>query len=86
MARALQPAGAIYFAMGGADVSRIMAHPLSMIGSNGLAHDVWPHPRLWGTIARVFGHYVRQRRLMSLELVINKMTGLSAHRFWPEEQ
>ena len=81
LAQALQPAGAIYFAMDEADVSRIMAHPLTMIGSDGLAHDVQPHPRLWGTFPRVLGHYVRERRLLSLELAIHKMTGLSARRF-----
>ena len=81
VARALQPAGAIYFAMDEADVSRIMAHPLTMIGSDGLAHDVQPHPRLWGTFPRVLGHYVRERRLLSLELAVHKMTGLSARRF-----
>jgi N-acyl-D-amino-acid deacylase len=81
MAKALQPAGAIYFAMDEADVSRIMAHPLSMIGSDGLAHDVQPHPRLWGTFPRVLGRYVREQRLLSLELAIHKMTGLSARRF-----
>jgi N-acyl-D-amino-acid deacylase len=81
VAKALQPAGAIYFAMDEADVSRIMAHPLSMIGSDGLAHDVQPHPRLWGTFPRVLGRYVREQRLLSLELAIHKMTGLSARRF-----
>ena len=81
VAKALQPAGAIYFAMNEADVSRIMAHPLSMIGSDGLAHDVQPHPRLWGTFPRVLGRYVREQRLLALELAIHKMTGLSARRF-----
>ena len=81
MARSLQPAGAIYFAMSEDDVSRIMSHPLTMIGSDGLAHDIRPHPRLWGTFPRVLGHYVRERRLLSLETAIHKMTGLSARRF-----
>ncbi len=81
VAKALQPAGAIYFAMDELDVTRIMAHPLTMIGSDGLAHDVQPHPRLWGTFPRVLGRYVREQRLLSLELAIHKMTGLSARRF-----
>jgi N-acyl-D-amino-acid deacylase len=81
LARQLQPGGAIYFAMDEADVSRILSHPLSMIGSDGLAHDVRPHPRLWGTFPRVLGHYVRERQLFSLETAIHKMTGLSAGRF-----
>jgi N-acyl-D-amino-acid deacylase len=81
LAVALQPAGAIYFAMSEDDVSRIVCHPLSMIGSDGLAHDVRPHPRLWGTFPRVLGHYVRERKLLSLETAIHKMTGMSARRF-----
>ncbi len=81
LAAQLTPAGAVYFAMSEDDVSRILAHPMSMIGSDGLAHDAQPHPRLWGTFPRVLGHYTRERRLFSLETAIHKMTGLSARRF-----
>ncbi len=81
LAEALQPAGAIYFAMNEDDVSRILQHPSTMVGSDGLAHDVSPHPRLWGTFPRVLGHYARDRRLFSLETAVHKMTGLSAARF-----
>jgi N-acyl-D-amino-acid deacylase len=81
MAERLQPGGAIYFAMSDEDVDRILRHPLAMIGSDGIAHDERPHPRLWGTFPRVLGHYVRERRLMPLEQAIHKMTGLSAARF-----
>jgi N-acyl-D-amino-acid deacylase len=85
-ARALSPAGAIYFAMSEGDVERIVSHPLSMIGSDGLAHDAHPHPRLWGTFARVLGRYVRQRGLLTLEAAVHKMTGLSARRFGLERR
>ncbi|MES2401367.1 MAG: D-aminoacylase [Pseudomonadota bacterium] len=81
LADRLAPAGAIYFAMSEGDVSRILAHPMTMVGSDGLAHDVSPHPRLWGTFPRVLGHYARDRRLFSLETAVHKMTGLSARRF-----
>jgi N-acyl-D-amino-acid deacylase len=54
---------------------------MSMIGSDGLAHDAQPHPRLWGTFPRVLGHYTRERRLFTLETAIHKMTALSARRF-----
>jgi N-acyl-D-amino-acid deacylase len=77
----LQPAGAIYFSMDEADVERILAHPQTMIGSDGLPHDTFPHPRLWGTFPRVLGHYARDRQLFSLETAIHKMTGLPAARF-----
>jgi N-acyl-D-amino-acid deacylase len=80
-ARRLLPGGAIYFALAAEDVERVLAHPLVMIGSDGLPHDRHPHPRLWGTYPRVLGHYSRDRGLMSLETAVHKMTGLPAQRF-----
>jgi N-acyl-D-amino-acid deacylase len=77
----LQPAGAIYFSMDEADVERILRHPDTMIGSDGLPHDAFPHPRLWGAFPRVLGHYSRDRGLFPLEEAVHKMTGLSAQRF-----
>ena len=63
------------------DVRHILAHRLTMIGSDGLPNDPLPHPRLWGTFPRVLGHYARQLKLFSLEQAVHKMTGLSAARF-----
>jgi N-acyl-D-amino-acid deacylase len=81
MIDALQPAGAIYFSMDEADVERILAYPETVIGSDGLPHDAFPHPRLWGAFPRVLGHYARERGLFSLEAAVHKMTGLPASRF-----
>jgi N-acyl-D-amino-acid deacylase len=80
-AERLTPAGAIYFQMDEQDVQRIMAHDLSMIGSDGLPHDSFPHPRLWGTFPRVLGHYARDLGLFSLETAVHKMTGRTAAVF-----
>jgi N-acyl-D-amino-acid deacylase len=80
-AKRLMPGGAIYFAMASEDVERVLLHPLTMVGSDGLPHDVRPHPRLWGTFPRMLGHYSRDKKLMSLERTIYKMTGLPAQRF-----
>jgi N-acyl-D-amino-acid deacylase len=77
----LDPAGAVYFHMHEDDVRRILAHPLVMIGSDGLPHDKHPHPRLWGTFPRVLGHYARDVGLFSLEEAVRKMTALPAERF-----
>jgi len=80
-AERLTPAGAIYYQMDEADVQRIMAHPRAMIGSDGLPHDSFPHPRLWGTFPRVLGHYARDLGLFSLEQAVHKMTGRTASVF-----
>ncbi len=77
----LVPAGAVYFDMHEEDVRRIIAHPLVMIGSDGVPHDAHPHPRLWGAFARVLGHYARDLGLFSLEEAVRKMTQLPARRF-----
>ncbi len=80
-ARQLQPAGAVYYGMDEADVRRILAHPLSMVGSDGLPEDPFPHPRLWGAFPRVLGHFSRDVGLFPLHTAVHKMTGLSAARF-----
>lgn len=80
-AERLLPAGAIFFQMDEADVRRIMAHRLAMIGSDGLPHDTYPHPRLWGTFPRVLGHYARELGLFSMEDAVRKMTGHTAAVF-----
>jgi N-acyl-D-amino-acid deacylase len=77
----LQPGGACYFQMHEEDVGRILTHPLAMIGSDGLPHDRFPHPRLWGAFPRVWTHYGRERGLLTLEQAVHKMTGLTAQRF-----
>jgi N-acyl-D-amino-acid deacylase len=77
----LLPAGAIYFSMAEDDVQRILAFEHTMIGSDGLPHDAFPHPRLWATFPRVLGHYARDLGLLSLETAVHKMTGLTARTF-----
>jgi len=79
-ARRLQPAGAIYHSIFEADMRRILAHPATMIGSDGLPNDPRPHPRLWGTFPRVLGRYSRDDKLISLPKAVHKMTGMPAQR------
>lgn len=78
--RRVSPATALYYIMDEGDVRRILAHPLGMIGSDGL-HDQRPHPRLWGTFPRFFGHYVRDLELLEWEEAVRKTTSLPAKTF-----
>jgi N-acyl-D-amino-acid deacylase len=80
-AERLLPAGAIYFQLDEDDVRAILSYEHTMIGSDGLPHDVHPHPRLWGTFPRVLGHYSRDCGLFSLEEAVRRMTSLPARWF-----
>ena len=64
------------------DVRLVMAHPSTMIGSDGLPTlDGKPHPRLYGTFARVLGHYCRDLGVFSLCEAVYRMTGFPAAKF-----
>jgi len=80
-ARRLQPAGAIYHSISEEDMRKVLQHPATMIGSDGLPNDPRPHPRLWGTFPRVLGLYCREQKLFPLREAIHKMTGMPAQRF-----
>lgn len=75
--------GTIYHAIDEKDVENIMRHPMTMIGSDGRLSqpgDGHPHPRAYGTFPRVLGVYVREKKVLPLNIAIHKMTGLSAAR------
>jgi N-acyl-D-amino-acid deacylase len=64
------------------DVRTVMAHPTTMIGSDGIPTLTGkPHPRLYGTFARVLGHYARDLGLLPLPEAVHRMTGLPATKF-----
>ena len=74
----------VFFSMHEEDVKRIMQYPFTMIASDaGVARfgEGSPHPRTYGTNARVLGHYVRDLKALRLEDAIRKMTSLPAQRF-----
>lgn len=64
-----------------ADMRRILAHPGTMIGSDGVPRGGKPHPRWAGTFARVLGNYVREEGVLELEEAVRRMTALPARRF-----
>ena len=76
-------ANAIYHVLDEGDVGRIMRHPQTMIASDGRLSrpgELHPHPRAYGTFPRVLGRYVREQRLLPLEVAVHKMTGMPAAR------
>lgn len=76
-------ANAIYHAMAEEDVDAIMAHPQTMIASDGRLVALGsghPHPRWYGTFPRVLGLYARERGVISLEQAVRKMTTMPAER------
>ena len=67
----------------GGDVDRVMLHSQSCVASDGSVFTFGegnPHPRSYGCFPRVLGHYVRERKLLTLEEAIRKMTSLPAAR------
>ena len=73
---------AVIFGMEETDVRRVLAHPTTMIGSDGIPSvEGKPHPRLYGTFAKVLGTYARDEYLFSLEEAVHRMTGLPAQKF-----
>lgn len=75
--------GAIYHAIGEEDVVRIMKSPYTMIASDGeipVFGTASPHPRSYGTFARVLGVYVREQQVLTLEEAVRRMSGYPAER------
>jgi len=74
----------VYFSMSEEDLKRIMQYPYNMFASDaGIARygSGMPHPRGYGTNARVLGRYVRLLKVIKLEEAIRRMTSLPAQKF-----
>ena len=79
--------GAIYFSMYEQDVRMAMAQPWVSFNTDygeqaldGPLSEGKPHPRTFGTFARILGKYVRDEKILTLEEAIRKMTSLPAQR------
>lgn len=78
-------ASAIYFLMSEDNSTRFLQQPYVSIGSDAGAPALTPeftrqgiHPRAYGTFARVLNYYVREKKVLTLEEAIHRMTGLPA--------
>jgi dihydroorotase/N-acyl-D-amino-acid deacylase len=73
----------IFHAISEDDLQRILVHPATMIASDGeipTFGQAVPHPRSYGTFVRVLGVYVREKKLLPLEMAIQKMSSFPAQR------
>ena len=72
----------VFFHMAGSDVEQVIRWERSLIASDSL-HDQAekPHPRLYGTFPHVLARYVREKKLLTLEEAVRKMTSFPASRF-----
>jgi len=77
-------ASAVYHGMSEPDLRKFLAHPDTMVASDGGPRrfgEGVPHPRSYGNNARVLGRYVRDLKLLTLEEAVRKMTSLPARAF-----
>jgi N-acyl-D-amino-acid deacylase len=77
-------ASAVFHGMSEEDIKRIMQYPFNMFASDATIRVLGagvPHPRGYGTNARVLAEYVRDQHVISLEEAIRRMTSLPAQKF-----
>jgi N-acyl-D-amino-acid deacylase len=77
-------ASAVFHGMSEEDIKRIMQYPFNMFASDASIRIFGagiPHPRGYGTNARVLAEYVRDQKVISLEEAIRRMTSLPAQKF-----
>lgn len=75
----------IMFTINEENVAKGLVLPFVAIGSDGSGYAATgpfaigkPHPRNFGTFARVLGYYAREKKLFSMEEAVRKMTSLPA--------
>jgi N-acyl-D-amino-acid deacylase len=73
----------VFHGMSEVDVRYFMAYPFNMIAADGGVQNGrgMPHPRSYGTNARVLAKYVREEKIISLEEAVRRMTSLAAQKF-----
>jgi N-acyl-D-amino-acid deacylase len=73
----------IYHTMNEKDLAHFMKYPFNMPAADGGVSNGkgMPHPRGYGTNARVLAKYVREEKLIGLEEAVRRMTSLPATKF-----
>lgn len=77
-------ASMVFHGMSEADVKAIMRYPFNMFASDAsirVYKEGNPHPRGYGTNARVLKKYVREENVITLEEAVRRMTSLPAQKF-----
>ncbi len=80
--------GIVLHMMSETDVRRVMTRPFMGVGSDSSSVAPYgplskgkPHPRAYGTFARILGHYARDEKVFPLQEAIRKMTSFATQRF-----
>ena len=78
-------AGILVASMSTADMEKIVCHPESILASDGAAQSLRPnrnygfqHPRAYGTQTKVLRRFVREKKLLTMEEAVKKMTSMPA--------
>ena len=77
-------ASMVFHGMSEDDVKRITQYPFNMFASDAsirVYNEGAPHPRGYGTNARVLKKYVREEKIISVEDAVRRMTSLPAQKF-----
>ena len=77
--------GILVASMRTSDMEQILVHPQSIIVSDGAAQSLRPdrnygfqHPRAYGTQTKVLREFVREKKLLTIEEAVKKMTSMPA--------
>jgi len=79
----------VFHKMSEDDVAKILRYPYTMIASDAGVIQFnrnMPHPRGYGSNARVLGRYVREKQVLRLEDAVRRMSSLPAQRFKIEDR
>lgn len=81
-------AGAIYYTMCEEDLDRIIQYENTLVCTDGLLRSRYDksHPRAFGSFPHAIRVFVKEKHLFTLEKMIQKMTSLTAERYFIENK